>query len=298
MRRSFCPLCALGGSGGKGRHTGFLFENIRLENWYSLTQILQPNPAIENVQFRRIWAMDGPGMVPSRLQGSIDEVSFRSVDLGGVVPDDRSLPIRVADGAAEPVYGDALAQADYNYTQGLIQPGQDVTFTAQGGAPTQAAAKAPAKDALHFHWIFGDGTTADGRMVHHAFADTEGTLLDGSGRFRVLLSVTEGTGAQAWSSQSTVVARTLHPAMPESPQTTKAAERKGSQSQSQSLAAMAQSNSAESPTVSQKRGGVVYEAALQIPAAGGYTLTLLTSTTAALALDGIRVESAALRPQV
>ncbi len=54
--------------------------------------------------------------------------------------------------------------------------------------------EATASDGVSYQWFFGDGSSAKGRAVRHAMPDEEGTLLDGSGRFRVLLKVTDKAG--------------------------------------------------------------------------------------------------------
>ena len=84
--------------GGQGRHLDIRLENIRLDYWYSLVQLRQPNPAIRDVTFTNIWAMDGPGAVPSVLKGDVSGVAFSGVDLGsGDVLKGTDLPIEIRD---------------------------------------------------------------------------------------------------------------------------------------------------------------------------------------------------------
>jgi hypothetical protein len=247
--------------GGKGRHSGILLHNIRLDDWYSLVQVLQPNPGVSNIEFSNIWAMDGPGLVPSVLKGDVAGVAFDGVNLGGGdVLKNSDVPLEVTDGAGQPRYQGALLDAGFTYSSGLIRPRSKVVFKANGPS------------ALHFRWLFGDGDTAEGQVVSHRFPDAHGTLLDGSGRFRVLLSVTGDAGQQSWSSQSIVVAdsiKTAAHAPPLSPQLASIKDRPGA-----------------------------YEGFLRVPAGGGYTITLLTSTAATLTIDGVSAKNATLRPQV
>jgi len=249
---------------GKGRHSGIRLENIRLDDWYSLVQLRQLDPGISDVSFRNIWAMDGPGMVPSVLKGSVEGVSFSGVDLGsGDVLDPNSLPVLLLEGAKEPHFTGGDLDAGFGYSSGPIHPGSKVKFRAIGPR------------SLHYRWLFGDDTTAEGPTVRHSFTDTQGTLLDGSGRFRVLLAVTDDGGREAWSSQSVVVAGTKTPAI----------RKLKPQSLSPGLQAIGDRSHS-------------YEGFLNIPANGGYTFTLLTSTSASLMIDGVRATSAKLRPQV
>ena len=220
---------------GVGTHRDYTFDKIRLEDWYSLYQIRYPNPGVRDVRFSGVWAMDGPGMAPSVLKGNVREVTLR--DAPGNAPTTGELRPQVLDGAQPPVVEPAAINNSYRYTNGLLRPGQPVEFTA--GAP-----EAPGR---RYQWLFGDGTGAQGRMVRHAFGDTEGTLLDGSGRFRVLLHVTDANGAETWGSQPVVVARRALPAAGGS------------------------------------AGGRVFD----VPADGGYTLTVLLRSTGTVSLDGL-----------
>ena len=247
---------------GKGKHTDIHFENIRLEDWYSLVQLRQPNPSIEDVSFTNVWAMDGPGLAPSALKGDVSGVTFRGVNLGGGsdVESDATVSLTVTDGAREPSYAAGALDAGFTYSSGLIRPGTPVAFQSKG-AP-----------GVRYHWLFGDGGSADGPAVQHTFADTDGTLLDGSGRFRVLLLASDDKGNQAWGSQSIVTAT--------------------------ALLASAAPAATEVHDQGLSRSATGYRGFLSVPSDGGYTLTMLTSTTATLTVDGKTVSSRKLHPQV
>ena len=170
--------------GGRGQHENYRFENIRLEEWYSLTQLRKPNPAIRDVSLKDTWPLETPALVPSVIDGKVFGVE---------------LP---AGGGQQP---------GFTYSEGELKPGEPVDFRVVNATP---------EDGNSYQWTFGDGATASGFEVQHAFPDTQGTLLDGSGRFRVLLKITDtATGSVRWSGRSIVVAKTYHePAADPGPQ--------------------------------------------------------------------------------
>ncbi|HTP88366.1 MAG TPA: PA14 domain-containing protein [Bryobacteraceae bacterium] len=179
--------------GGHGNHSRYLFDNVRLEDWYSLLQLRQPNPGIHDIKLRDVWALDGASMVPSVLSGSVDEVTLENVKVG-------DLPLEVSSGAATPVRtpGDG-PQTSFTVTPSVVAPHRKARFAA-----------APAKHVT-YTWLFGDGTSAKGRVAYHAFADAEGTVRDGSGRFRVMLKAASADGRTDWASHGVVVTTSLQP---------------------------------------------------------------------------------------
>jgi hypothetical protein len=240
--------------GGVESHTDYRFSNIHLEDFYSLAQIRLPNPEASGIVFSNIAAMDGPGMVPSVLQGHVSGVQLNGVRLAGkVATSDADIPIDVEGGAAQPAYGPAPTDAAWDYSRGLIRPREKVSFRVTAPEP-----------GWRYQWFFGDGTMAQGSAVQHAFPDAEGTLLDGSGRFRVVLHATRIPHDEGWVSRSVVVAR-------------------------KALAAQggpATSGSGLAPT-STTEHATEFSGWVQIPADGGYSFTLLTSRRATLTLDDL-----------
>jgi hypothetical protein len=256
-----------------GAHTDFEFSNIRLEDFYSLTQIRYPNPEVRGVTFSNITAMDGVGMVPSVLQGNVAGVAMDGVRVEGkIAAKDADIPLEVSGGAAEPVYRAGPTDASFDYTPdhgvGFVRPRQAVTFRVIAPDP-----------GWKYQWLFGDGTgpgnQAEGAAVRHAFPDAQGTLLDGSGRFRVLLRATRAPHDEVWVSRGVVVA-------------------------GRAVAASAGPDTlAASVTRVDVGRATEYEGWLRIPSDGGYTLTLLTSRKATLRVDDLApVESPELRIQV
>ncbi len=226
---------------GHGSHTDYSFKEIRLEDWYSLFQILQPAPQVRDVHFADVWSMDGPAMLPPAVKGDVRQVALRDTTVAGVA--DASAV--VSGGAQVPVVESGAVSAGFRYTAGSLRPRTPVQFTAEAGEA----------DGRSFEWVFGDGTSAAGHQITHTFPDSEGTLLDGSGRFRVLLHVCERGGEETWSSQAVV------------------------------LAEQAGRRSARSSGGPPAKGTRVFEANFEVPADGGYTVTLLTSTQGSMTVD-------------
>ncbi|MGA7521762.1 MAG: hypothetical protein WBW84_04735 [Acidobacteriaceae bacterium] len=252
--------------GGQGTHSDFRFSDIRLEDYYSLMQVRYPDAGVDGVVFSNVSALDGPPMVPSVLKGDV-----RGVVLDGVRINDRlatrdtDVPVKVEDGAAEPTYAPGLTDASFSISSGLIRPDQSVTFRVLAPAP-----------GWQYHWLFGDGATGQGSVVHHAFPDTEGTLLDGSGRFRVLLHATRAPDAEVWTARSLVVAREPIPAL-----------------------AMPMATRLGLRVVREPDGSTEEDGWLRIPADGGYTLRLLTSRRATLSFEDLpQAHSPELRMQM
>ena len=223
---------------GKGSHTDYSFRNIRLEDWYSLFQIRQSLPQVRDVRFNGVWAMDEPAMLPPVLKGNVRGVHLEGASLGGYEGQTASL----LDNTQPPFIASAAVNANFTYSSGILEPRRPVTFAASSSDSAN----------LHYEWIFGDGSRALGHTVRHAFTDGLGTDLDGSGRFRVALHVTDRkSGEQSWSTRHLVL----------------------------------RSRALKLTRASVAEGSHVYTTGFNVPADGGYTITLLTSTKASLALD-------------
>jgi hypothetical protein len=203
--QTFGLLGFWGANGASGDHTGVTFENLSLDNWYSLVQMEQEQPSLHGFTFRNIWALDQPPLAESTITGDVSDVTFDNVKYGHLrVTSDAQMPVLVSGGAAEPAYAPAPAvAADFSVEPSVIAPRHTVTFTAKDAPGAQ------------YTWLFGDGTSAHGRRVEHRFPDALGTELDGrngAGRFRVMLHVTDKAGHQDWAAQGVVVVEQLHDA--------------------------------------------------------------------------------------
>jgi hypothetical protein len=237
---------------GNGSHTDYRFENVRLEDWYSLFQIRQPNPKVRDISFTHVAALDGPAMLPPTLKGDVSGVTLTDVPVVG----DAANYVRVEDHASAPVYDPNEPDAQFDYSPGLLRPRHPVVFHAH----------APAIPGRLFDWIFGDGTSAKGPVVHHAFPDEQGTQLDGSGNFRVLLHITNPDGSEMWGAQPVVIAQRALPAL---------------------------------PSEEASRSALVSIRIINVPAEGGYTFTLLAAQSATLHLDNLPpVHTPKMRTQV
>ncbi len=176
---------------GRGQSSDFQFKDIRLEDWYSLTQLMEPKDGISAVHFTDIAALEQPPMVASVLKGKVRDTVLSGVNLAGTQADsDSDVPLQHLDGAEKATFANGPS-FHIEHDEGLLQAHQLIQFRA-------IADPVAATGGLRFDWSFGDGTYASGPIVRHRFPDRDGTLRDGSGRFRVLLHVT-GDGSNRWA---------------------------------------------------------------------------------------------------
>jgi hypothetical protein len=281
-----------GADGAKGDHSNFTFENLFLDNWYSLLQMEQEYPGLRGFTFRNIWALDQPPLADSTMMGDVAEVTFDNVKYGQTrAATDADLPLAVSSGAAAAHFtASHNPVAAFTFDPPVFAPGETVTFTAQASPGAQNT------------WLFGDGTRGHGRRVRHRFPDADGTQLDGSGRFRVLLHVEDQPGnqdsvRQDWAAQGVVVVAKWHDAAsvlsPTLPGLTWQIY-PGEWTELPNLAAEHWVFSGESPNLrADPQGFTRYAAAwdglIDIPADGGYTFHLLARDGARLVIDGVEV---------
>jgi hypothetical protein len=274
--------------GGHGRHEGYTFENIFLEDWYSLVQLRQPNAAIRDVTFRNIWGLERPSMEASVLKGDVSHVRLENVSAAGApVKSGRDLPLVVESGAqpAEFVASGNAPRAAFTVTPSAIGPDEPVTFDARSSSSKVRIAA--------YEWMFGDGARADGARVRHTFPDAEGTLRDGSGRFRVLLKVTDADGNADWTYRPVIVSRSPRAATSPSqfPEGLDYRYYEGAFDQLSGLDSLPPVASGVAPGLNLPMGGrtnsfgVVYEGYLNVPADGGYTFLLMSRDRARVEID-------------
>ncbi len=270
---------------GQGQHSDYSFENIRLENWYSLLQLRPGSSSIRGVKLKDVWALETPSLVPSVLSGDVSGVGLQNVSISGqVVRQDENLPLTVESAASAPAYsrGDG-PHAAFHVDPGVVKPRTQVTFDASGSAGT----------IRNFAWTFGDGSRAQGRVVRHKFADANGTLMDHSGRFRVLLKVTGSSGQEDWTAQSVVVSNDYAPALTDSHENA-ALHYRYYEGAGLTLADLARLTPAVTGTTSavtvanRKRPedyAFIFDGTFDVPVDGGYTFLLLANDAAELHID-------------
>lgn len=273
--------------GGKGHHADYVFDDVRLEHWYSMLQLRQRNPAIRGITFRNIWALENSSLVPSVLSGDVAGVSLESVKIAQkTVMRNSDVPLHMEADAKGPSYATSVnrRRASFTFKPGVVVPGKRITFDASSSVLSSKA------DAS-YEWLFGDGTTARGVRVRHVFPDSLGTLLDRSGRFRVLLKVSDAQGNTDWIGRSLVVTTSLQPS------TEAAHARRGLKFRYYEgawsilpdfvkIKPIAEGIAAGLTLSGRKRPdnyALVFEGYIDIPRDGGYTFTLLSK-------DGGRLE--------
>jgi hypothetical protein len=276
-----------GAQGARGDHTNFNFENLFLDNWYSLVQIEQKSPGVHGVAFRNIWALDQPPLADSTLTGSVSGVTFDNVKYGqSRAIENADLPLQVSEGAAQPQYSAAHGPlAAFTVDPPVFGPGQQVTFTAQ------------LSPGARYTWLFGDGTEARGRLVRHRFPDAQGTQLDGSGRFRVLLHVEDRKGREDWAAQGLVAVAHWRDSASFVGSTVPGLTWQvypGTWTELPNLATERPLFAGEGPNLRVDSKGFtryvsVWDGFIDIPADGGYTFHLLARDGARLVIDGVEV---------
>ena len=288
--QTFGLLGFWGADGAKGDHTDYTFENLWLDNWYSLVQLEQEQPALHGFTFRNIWALDQPPLAGSTMTGRVSDITFDNVKYGEKrVTADADLPLAVSDGAAPPAYPVPRGPlAAFTMEPRVFAPGEEVTFTAEPSPHTR------------FTWLFGDGTEASGRRVRHRFPDAEGTELNevnGAGRFRVLLRAEDNRGRQDWASRGAVAVAQWHEAAVEDGPVVAGLGWRlypGAWTELPNLAAETPVATGDSPGLYADSQGFTryatsWDGFLQIPVDGGYTFYLMARDGGRLVIDGVNV---------
>jgi hypothetical protein len=298
--QTFGLLGMWGADSAKGEHANYTFENLFLDDWYSLVQIQldQPpgQPGIHGFTFRNIWSLDQPPLAYSTLIGNVSGVTFDNVKYDQTVATaDANLPLIAADGAQAPTFTPAHTPvARFTVDPPIVSEGQKLTFTAEENA------------GARYTWLFGDGTQATGRIVNHKFPDAEGTLLDGAatgaGRFRVLLHVEERAANsdstnQDWAAQGVVAVAKWHDAASTAIPTVPGLTWQiypGVWTELPDLSKQQAIFNGESLNIQADPQGftryaAVWEGFIDIPADGGYSFHLLDRDGARLVIDGVEV---------
>ncbi len=80
--QTFGLLGLWGTDGATGDVSGYTFENLLVDNWYSLAQIERDEPAVHGFAFRNIWALDQPPLAGSTISGQVKDVTLENVKYG------------------------------------------------------------------------------------------------------------------------------------------------------------------------------------------------------------------------
>jgi hypothetical protein len=288
--QTFGLLGLWGAKGASGQHTKYAFENLTLDNWYSLVQMEQETPGLQEFTFHNIWALDQPPLTSSTITGAISGVTFDNVKYGQTrVSGNADLPLTVYGGTQQPRYPAHHGPlAAFTVDTPVIAPKQQVAFTAT------------ASPGARYTWLFGDGTVGHGRRVSHSFPDADGTQFDGkngAGRFRVLLHVEGKAGLEDWAAQGVVaVAKWLDAANPAGPAVPGLAWKiyPGTWMDLPDFTKEHAVFSGEGPNLNAEAQGFTRYAAvwggfIDIPADGGYTFDLIDRDGARLIIDGLEV---------
>ena len=279
-----------GADGAKGDHSNYTFENLFLDDWYSLLQMEQEEPALHGFTFRNIWALDQPPLLDSSIMGNVRSVTLDNVKYGQHrVEANADVPLSVTDGAAPVAFPAPSGPiASFAVEPPVIVPGDQATFTAD------------ATPHAHYTWLFGDGAEAHGRRVTHKFADAQGTELDGAngaGRFRVLLHVEGRNQQQDWSARGVVVVSRWHEARsatgPSMPGLTWHVY-PGTWTELPDLSKETSVFAGDSTGLQVDPHGftryvTAWDGSLDVPVDGGYTFHLLSRDGARVLIDGVEV---------
>ena len=288
--QTFGILGMWGANGSKGDHSNYTFENLWLDNWYSLVQIDHQEPAVHGIVFKNIWALDQPPLATSTITGNVSDVTFDNVKYDqNRATNEAQLQLITAGGAAPPKFpAPSGPVAHFTVDPPVFAPGDKVTFTAD-----------PSPHAT-FTWLFGDGTEAHGRKVKHKFLDAFGTALDGSngaGRFRILLKAEDKQDHQDWAAQGVVAVSKWHEAAQIAGPTVPGLIWQiypGTWTELPDLTQQTAIFHGNSPNLhADPQGFTRYVAAwdgfIDIPADGGYTFHLMDRDGARLVIDNIQI---------
>jgi hypothetical protein len=295
----FAVFTYWGAKGAKGTHTDFTFENLWLDDWYSLFQIEQEQANLRSFTFRNIWALGQPPLVASEIKGAVQNLHIENVKYGqATVTSAANLPLDLSSATQKPTIaapGKTL-HAAFQFTPASPRPGLTIKFTADVVSAPHA----------RYTWLFGDGTTAQGRQVRHRFPDALGTALDGTealgaGRFRVLLHVesrpaANQSPAQDWAEREIAVVSRPHPPASQAGHPLPGLEfhlYPGTWPQLPNFKVETPLLDGTAPQLSAVNSGgftryaLAYDGFVTIPTEGGYTFRLLSRDGARLVIDGL-----------
>ncbi len=287
--QTFGLLGFWGAQGSRGDHNNYRFENLFLDNWYSLLQMEQRAESLRNFTFKNIWALDQPPLAASYISGNVTGVVLDNVKYGQkVAATNADVPLSTDD--AQPVkFAVATGPvAEFSIDPPSVGKGEPVTFEAKE------------QPRAEYTWMFGDGAEEHGRTVKHVFTDADGTDLDGrngAGRFRVLLRVRDKKGQEDWASQGVVVVGHWMDALTTAgPIATGLGFGiyPGTWTELPDLSALKPVFTGDAPNLNANAQGftgyaVAWDGYIDVPVDGGYTFHLMDRDGARVVIDGVEV---------
>ena len=286
---------------GKGLHSDYLFDDIRMDNVYSLAQLLQSKNGsgnVKNIRFRNI-RLSTPYLVNAAITGNCSEISFENIKICDHTVESLSSLGLPSGLSATTINIPQPPNADFQYNHGLLKKGQEIKFEA----------RVPANNGLilSYAWNFGDGFTAAGAVVSHVFKDANGTRMDGTGQFQVMLTITNHDGVKDTIVRPVVIGESLHPASKIDAKQNRLHYRKFSgtkaswaELQQQTANEMNVSHNVKETALSSKAPYTLwYDGYLEVPVSGGYTIYMMSRDGAYLQIDtAVLLDSNTTKPQV
>ena len=262
---------------GRGSTSGYHFQDIRLDDWYSLFSLRQPTP-VRDVQFSDIAGLATPSMVPSVMSGDIAGVSLDNVVLAGkVVRSAADVPIGVEGSAAQPSVSNSGPVVQVISPRGWLRPQETLQFEAR---PENLSTP------LQYTWLFGDGTKATGPKVKHSFPDTAGTLLDGSGLYRVLLHVSSDAGRNTWVYVPVVIRDSQTPALAQTAGVPGVTYRLETAPDTPVRTGTVPTLSLDQVHPPKANYSVEFSTDVDVPEDGGYVFTVIANDSSSISIDG------------
>ena len=286
---------------GKGMHSDYVFDDIRMDNIYSITQLLQSkngSGSVQNIRFKNI-RLSTPPLINSAITGTSKEISFENIKFCDHRVDSLA-SLGINDVIPAPtILKTNLLKADFRYDNGLLKVGQPIKFDANLSSGN--------KSIRSYAWNFGDGFKGEGAVVSHVFQDLHGTRMDGTGRFQVQLTITDEEGVKDVIVRPLVIGIAMANASKvETPQKGlnyrqyPGAKASWTELQQKTPDTTGVTGNIKEFALSIKSPySVWFEGYLEIPVSGGYTFYMMSRDGAYLQVDDIiLVNSNATQPQV
>jgi PKD repeat protein len=186
----------------KSPHGGETFKgnSVRIIRWLSA---VPPAQGVSTVDIQL--SLTGPSGPWQTLASDIPDNGWYQWNVAGSGSTHCRIKVTVHTNSSS---ASAISPADFTIIVGCIADAHG-PYMGMVNVPVQFTGSATnGLPPYHFHWTFGDGTTADAQNTSHAYT--------GAGNFSVALKVTDDTGATAFDSTWALISRNnTPPATPE-----------------------------------------------------------------------------------